>query len=50
MPSLEPRLDPAPFPADSIFPKELDREVVGDGGGDTRAESIFKEFIVLSEP
>jgi hypothetical protein len=35
---------------DKIFPYELDREGAGVWGGDTRAERIFKEFIVLYEP
>lgn len=33
-----------------ILPYELDREGAGVGGGETRAERIFKEFIVLYEP
>jgi hypothetical protein len=35
---------------DKILPSELDREGFGVGGGDTRAEIIFREFIVQFKP
>ena len=43
-------LDSVKVVDDRMFPYELDREGAGVCGGDTRAESIFKEFIVLCEP
>jgi hypothetical protein len=48
--SLDPLLDSVTSAEDNILPYELDREGAGVCGGDTRAERMFKEFIVLSEP
>lgn len=44
--SLEPRRDSFPVADASMFPYEFEREGDGDGGGETRAERIFKEFIL----
>jgi hypothetical protein len=38
------------FTEDKRLPNELDREGFGVWGGDTRAEIIFREFIVHFEP
>jgi hypothetical protein len=46
----EPLLDSVAPAEDNILPYELDREEDGVCGGDTRAERMFREFIVLSEP
>jgi hypothetical protein len=43
-------LDSGSVVDDRMFPYELEREGTGVWGGDTRAERMFKEFIVLYEP
>lgn len=48
--SCEFLLDSVTVADEKIFPYELLREGAGVEGGDTRAERMFKEFIVLSQP
>lgn len=43
-------LDSVTVVDEKIFPYELLREGAGVDGGDTRADRMFKEFIVLSQP
>ena len=50
MSSREFLLDSVSVAEENMFPKELLLDGDGVCGGDTRAERIFREFIVLSEP